>query len=68
MPSSITPICQYGHGNLKRAPGEDGEPGNYIMPEVRRGIASPGYGYHIEVWECTECSYVELHDGEKRQK
>jgi len=60
----MTPTCRYGHGELRQATGEDGEPAEWFMPQVRAGKVAPGYGYTVQVWECGQCGYVELRDGD----
>lgn len=62
----VTPTCRYGHGDLVRSVGEDGGLAEYYVPSTRKNLVNKNWGYGFQIWECRECSYIELHNGEKR--
>ncbi len=61
----MPPTCRYNHGELRRVE-VNGEAASYVMLRAREPSVSTKEGYFVEVWECPECSYLELHDGDRR--
>jgi hypothetical protein len=58
----ITPDCKYGHGPLKREIDPQTGGDSFVVPLIAKGSILLGRGYISELWKCTKCSYVELHD------
>jgi hypothetical protein len=65
MATGVTPTCRYGHGDLVLAPAPGALPNLFFVPViVGLGRVNFGAGYAFELWQCTECSYIEHHDRE----
>lgn len=68
MAHDVQPDCRYGHGLLVRYddPQRPQGPSTYAAPLIEGELPflslNLGRGFAFEVWKCTRCSYVELHD------
>ena len=70
MARGVKPECRYGHGLLKLVeppllPNEDDSIRKAFFALAIYGQrVDLGRGYSFEIWECPQCSYIELHDAE----
>lgn len=64
MAYGIEPGCRYGHGALVRQtdPQYVNHAGSFMAPTTINDKIQILRGYMFEIWKCTQCSYLELHD------
>ena len=70
MAYGVVPTCKYGHGDLvlqhpAKAPNTlHSEPGSFFVGSIFANNIALGNGFSLDIWKCSQCSYLEFHDFE----
>lgn len=64
MAYGIIPTCRYGHGQLvlQKDPQVPNHDGGFMGMTTSKDTVIPGRGFILQIWQCVQCSYLELHD------
>lgn len=65
--TDVVPTCRYDHGFLVCSKGKDGASTEFYVPSAQDKLVDASWGYGFQIWQCLKCSYIELHDAEKRR-
>ena len=66
----IQPTCKYGHGQMELSKDPDGSPAYFavVHVNVQQNQLNLARGFQVCVYECLQCTYVELQNGEPPTK
>jgi hypothetical protein len=67
MAYDVTPECRYTHGklikrSLRTKTEQEADKDSFFAPSIVGNNINMGCGFVFEIWQCSKCSYLELHD------